>query len=123
MPDIQFDDLRQGCDRRNRIEGKAVTGMDFEAERRTLAGSGGDPGKLRLAPDRIALARRLAIGAGMQFDNRRTERMRRLKLAAIRIDEQRNTDTGIAQPRHIRRKMAAQARYVEPALGRHLLAP
>ena len=58
----------------------------------------------------------------MQFDDRRAQRDRRLELARIGLDEQRDADAGVAQAGDHRLQVIVLAGGVEAALGRPLLA-
>ena len=97
MADIEFDDLRQ---RRDRLRGgiiEPVAGMHFKAE--VLAPVWRRHGcscHSASASSRVALAERIAPGAGVELDHRRAELGRRLDLCRLRRDEQRNPDAGIA---------------------------
>ena len=97
MADIELDDLRQ---RRDRLRGgviEPVAGMDFEAEALGQQRAGADAlpfgGGLRGA----VLGKRVAPGAGVDFDHRRAERRPPPRSApASARDEQRDADAGIA---------------------------
>ena len=67
-------------------------------------------------------ALQLAVAAGVQLDHRRPKRHRRFELARIGLDEKRDADAGVAQPRDHRLQVIVLARGVETALGRPLLA-
>ena len=64
----------------------------------------------------------LAVAAGVQLDHRRAQRHRHVELARVGLDEQRDADAGIAEPRHHGLEVIVLADRVEPALGRPLLA-
>ena len=92
--------------------------MAFEAE--LLAERGGllDAQKLGVALGAFDLA----VAAGVQLDDRRAELHRHLELARIGLDEQRDADAGVAQPRDQRLQVIVLADRVEAALGGPLLA-
>ena len=75
-------------------------------------------GRLRVAGDR-----RLAIGAGVKLHDRRAEALRRVELAAVRLDEQRDADARLAELAHEALQVIVPAGRVEPAFGGALLAP
>jgi hypothetical protein len=72
--------------------GQAVTGINLQAQ------AGGIGGRFGNTPALLPARRRFGIGiaAGVNFDIRANVR-RRFNLRVIRIDKQRNQDTGIRQ--------------------------
>ena len=64
----------------------------------------------------------LAIGAGVQFDNRRAHGFGDRDLDRIRFNKQRDADAGIGQLAHIGRDVIMARSHIQPALGRALLA-
>ncbi len=95
-----------------------MTGMAFEAELGAQGRRLGDPLQLGL----LGLPLDLAVAAGVQFDDRRTQRDRGLQLAGVGLDEQRDADAGIAQARDQGLQVVVLTGGVEPALGGPLLA-
>ena len=74
MADIELDDGADRRDRADRVEGQAVAGVAFEAERLGPGRRRGEAPQLALA----RLARGVAIGAGMELDDGRAEALRGL---------------------------------------------
>ena len=77
--------------------------------------------RLQLGGARLALG--MGVAAGVELDDRRAEQHRRLDLARVRLDEQRDADAGVGEARDERLQVIVLAEGVEPALGGHLLAP
>ena len=65
----------------------------------------------------IAAQRSLAIGPGVQFNDRSAESSGGLDLMGIRVNEQRHADARIDQRRDERAERVALSCHVEPALG------
>ena len=57
------------------------------------------------------------IGAGVQFDDGRTQRPRHIELLLLGIDEQRYANTRLTQSRNERPQMVVPADHVETAFG------
>ena len=64
MTNIQLDDLRNSGNRPDRIEGQAMTGMDFKAALACLSGRCNNALQLRIACRMIAFSRRIASRTG-----------------------------------------------------------
>ena len=107
MADIELDDLRQRRDdfRARIIE--PVAGMDFEAEALGQQRTDADQLPFGIGLGRPVLDQRVAPGAGVQFDHRRTQLDRRLDLRRRRTDKQRNPDAGVLERMHHRRELRA----------------
>ena len=97
MADIELDDFRE------RGDGAAVAwSRPWPACTSRPRSCGGPCALSTNAPPlalglvRVRLRQRLAIGAGVQLDDRRAECARRLRSGGIGIDEQRDADAGIA---------------------------
>ena len=118
MADVELPHLRDGGDRLDVVIGEAVAGMDLDAVLGGERGGVGEAAQLRA----LRLSGHLGIAAGVQLDDRRAERQRRLDLLRIGLDEERDADLGVAQLGDHRREMRALAGRVEPAFGRPLLA-
>ena len=65
---------------------------------------------------------RVGVFAGVEFDDRHAETQSGIQLALLRLDEQRDADVGFAQAIDDGGEGVVQARRVQPAFGRALLA-
>ena len=118
MSDIQLDERRDGRNRRYGIEGQAMAGMTFDAERFRVLGGARDPLELTVAIRPF----RLAKGAGVKLDHRGAEGLRGIELANVRFDKQGHANTGCIQLFDVRCEMIMCTGRVQPALGRAFLA-
>ncbi len=65
---------------------------------------------------------RVAIGTGVDFHDRRAERLCRVELAPVRLDEQRHAHARLAESAHEGREPVVLAGRVDAAFGGALLA-
>ena len=92
-------------------------------DRQTDAAAIGDGFADTLELDAARFIRRgVGIGASVDFDHRCARCMRRIELRKIGIDEERNPDPGIRQPRAGDLHFGQLGDHIEPALGGEFLA-
>ena len=103
---------------RDRIEGEAVAGVAFEADALGVGGSRDQPVEVTPAFGTLGLA----IGARMQLDHRRAQRLGGVELGRVGLDEQRDADAGFAQPPREWLQLGEAAHRIQAAFGRPLLA-
>ena len=100
MADVQLHHLRDRGDRRRRCRrsGRGRHGIRGRARGQCAPPPRCRPRARRRAP--------FGIGAGVQFDDVGAERGRRLELARVRVDEQRDADAGVRAARARPRRAA-----------------
>ncbi len=118
MPDIQLAHLGDGGHGTDIGVAQAMAHVAFEAKR----GAKRRPLAQALELGLLRRTLQLAVAAGMQLDDRRAQHHRRLELARVGLDEQRDPDAGVAQPGHHRLQMIVLAGRIEATLGGPLLA-
>jgi hypothetical protein len=123
VADVEFDDLGQCRDRLGGRKSEAVAGMNLEAEPPGELGAVTDPLPLGLRGRHPLVGKGVAPRAGMNLDHRRTDGDRRLNLARLGGDEQRNADPGLPQSGDDRGEHLMLAGHVEAAFGCAFFAP
>ena len=123
MADIEFGNLRQSGDPFGGDEIEPVAGMDFEARILRHHGAADDALEFGRRGRAIARRQRVAPGAGMDLDHRRTDGDGGLDLLGRGGDEQRNPNAGGGQFADGGTQGLALACSIEAALGGALLPP
>ena len=93
MTDIEFDDGRDRGYGADGVEAETVSGMAFKTQIMGMLGGAPEPVELILA----GVVRGFAVGAGMKFDHRRSERVRGIQLTSLGLDEQGDANSRRAQ--------------------------
>ena len=100
VADVELDHLRDGGDRRDRLVVDAVAGVDLQAERGGLGGGGRAGARAGARPRRPRRrARRRSRRRCAARPPARRRRRPTLDLGRVGLDEQRDADAGVAQPR------------------------
>src|SRR5262245_20082189 len=123
MPDIELDDLRQRRDRLGGREVETMARVHLEPEPPRELRAVADALPFRLRRRHPLVGQRIAPGAGVDLDDRRPDRDRRLDLPRLGGDEQRHADAGVLEPRDHGDERVVLTGDVEAAFGRALLAP
>ncbi len=108
--------------RLDRLVGQAVAGVDFKPERMGEGGHVGQASQFRVAGIRVALVMGVAIGAGVEFDDRCAIRWAGLDLRAVGGNEDRHTAPRVAQRCNEMGQFVFLPRDLETAFGRPFLA-
>ena len=117
MADIELDDLGKRRDGLRSLVVEAVAGMDLEAEPAGEIGAVADAAPFRLGVVHASFGQCVAPGADMDFDGWCPQARRRLDLAPLGGDEQRDLDAGVDQFGDDGREHVVLRHDVEAAFG------
>jgi hypothetical protein len=113
VPDVQFHKLRDGGNRTDSCEIKAMSGVHFKTQGRPLLRGRDQAKQFMLAPVPL----RLAIGTRVKFADVGANGTRCRKLGLFRVDKQGDADARRPQTGDLGSKPGLQGGHIQPTLG------